>query len=439
MVSGDDNDALNRISSNASPTFMLEGDKPANPSSWRAVGPWRADYQLAVADRRTGSDQRTGPVSTLDLLPLRDRMNACGQVHVATGDGVTETRLEIVDMKAAADVREASGHNKRPDPRDAVVEAARAWRAERGATDTRWMDSNARDLAIAVDALAAPCARDTCPDCDQVAGHAGSCVWTEEDIAKAGAEADRIGRELGLDWAEPDSPPFKPAALDELAARGFKRINAPRTIMVGGLAMGNEQPNNRAVELGTREASPCQYPGCHGGGTAHIEECPNALRSGDAPMTFASDQALAEHIVADLGGAWNGSASERVSFDRDVENVRSMIAAFVDERRSEAAPPDYKLIAERLAAAPCMQEPRAADGQPCRPGAAVPTTCLWYDEDYDDATDPAPMPATCRRPATHYSCCYAMSPCANVCEEHACRCQQPRRESPKTADARLLR
>lgn len=37
---------------------MIEGDKPANPSSWRAVGPWRADYQLAVADRRaTGSDQ----------------------------------------------------------------------------------------------------------------------------------------------------------------------------------------------------------------------------------------------------------------------------------------------------------------------------------------------------------------------------------------------
>ncbi len=44
-----------------------------------------------------------------------------------------------------------------------------------------------------------------CGQCDQVAGHSGSCTWTAEDLAKVDAEAERIGRDLGLDWAEPSS------------------------------------------------------------------------------------------------------------------------------------------------------------------------------------------------------------------------------------------
>lgn len=51
--------------------------------------------------------------------------------------------------------------------------------------------------------------------------------------------------------------------------------------------------------------------------------------------------------------------------------------------------------------------------------------CCWYDEDYDDATDPAPMPKGCNEPATHWSCNYSIVPGLNVCKKHSCRCAQP--------------
>ena len=57
--------------------------------------------------------------------------------------------------------------------------------------------------------------------------------------------------------------------------------------------------------------------------------------------------------------------------------------------------------------------------------------CAWFDEDYDDARDPAPMPASCSEEATHYSCCFA-GPSPNVCWE-----QRPMSAEKMTAIERL--
>ncbi len=53
-----------------------------------------------------------------------------------------------------------------------------------------------------------------CPDCDQVAGHSGSCVWTEEEVAAIHAKAEEIGRDLGLDWATPTPSDPEPWEFD---------------------------------------------------------------------------------------------------------------------------------------------------------------------------------------------------------------------------------
>jgi hypothetical protein len=61
---------------------------------------------------------------------------------------------------------------------------------------------------------------------------------------------------------------------------------------------------------------------------------------------------------------------------------------------------------------------------PCTPGTKVATLCAWYDE--DTADDPSGCgPENCGDTATHWSCCYDLSPCINVCEKHRCRCKQP--------------
>jgi hypothetical protein len=57
-----------------------------------------------------------------------------------------------------------------------------------------------------------------------------------------------------------------------------------------------------------------------------------------------------------------------------------------------------------------------------KPAMAV---CAWYDEDEDAETDAMGKPRKCTRTATHYSCCYDLSPCVNVCSEHRCRCKGP--------------
>jgi len=53
----------------------------------------------------------------------------------------------------------------------------------------------------------------------------------------------------------------------------------------------------------------------------------------------------------------------------------------------------------------CSNDPQACPSR----GAAISKTCAWYDEDYRDS-DPGLMPDTCSEPATHYSCCYALTP-----------------------------
>lgn len=55
--------------------------------------------------------------------------------------------------------------------------------------------------------------------------------------------------------------------------------------------------------------------------------------------------------------------------------------------------------------------------------AIKPATCGWFDETYDDATDPHPMPESCSEPATHISCTPFM--CTPTCAKHKCRCAKP--------------
>lgn len=80
------------------------------------------------------------------------------------------------------------------------------------------------------------------------------------------------------------------------------------------------------------------------------------------------------------------------------------------------------------------REQRTAEALPCTPGVAVSKTCAWWDDDYDDTTSPGVMPESCSDPATHYSCCYSLTPCINVCAKHKCRCATPalrRTEAPE--------
>lgn len=77
----------------------------------------------------------------------------------------------------------------------------------------------------------------------------------------------------------------------------------------------------------------------------------------------------------------------------------------------EVAPGDQAVAAE----------PNASPA--CTPGRLAAKMCAWWDEEYDDS-NPYPMPATCSKPATHFSCCYGNAG-PNVCEEHKCRCKQP--------------
>ena len=105
-----------------------------------------------------------------------------------------------------------------------------------------------------------------------------------------------------------------------------------------------------------------------------------------------------------------------------------MLRSRVESGSGEAAFPTYEQIRDWLRAhaeeAVTFNHEAEAAPAPCTPGRAVDLRCAWYDEDYDDATATAPMPASCTKPATHWSCCYDLAPCINVCEEHRCRCKQ---------------
>ncbi len=93
-----------------------------------------------------------------------------------------------------------------------------------------------------------------------------------------------------------------------------------------------------------------------------------------------------------------------------------------------------------------MQERNARERMPsqaalasCTPGSAITGKCVWFDEQYDDCVDASPMPETCTDPATHYSCCFALTPCLNVCEKHKCRCKQPKAaRGPEVSDGRMI-
>jgi len=58
--------------------FAIEGDSHVRPTSWRAVGPWRADFRMAQSDARQGSE-----------TPSVVRNFRCGHC----GERVTEHRL----------------------------------------------------------------------------------------------------------------------------------------------------------------------------------------------------------------------------------------------------------------------------------------------------------------------------------------------------------
>jgi hypothetical protein len=57
-------------------TLTIEGDKGTNPSSWRAVGPWRADYLLAKADTGIPNPECILHKRKLEELQVRYDANA---------------------------------------------------------------------------------------------------------------------------------------------------------------------------------------------------------------------------------------------------------------------------------------------------------------------------------------------------------------------------
>lgn len=135
----------------------------------------------------------------------------------------------------------------------------------------------------------------------------------------------------------------------------------------------------------------------------------------------------------------SGYMREAMSFHIPIEVIRKLLAAQDAKAVPQLLVP---LSPEELAKVPSLtpeaiqaalqagkearqraeDELRGIVRPECSPGK-VPRTCSWYDTDYDDATDPAPMPKSCHQPATHYSCCYDLTPCKNVCQEHSCRCE----------------
>jgi hypothetical protein len=55
--------------------------------------------------------------------------------------------------------------------------------------------------------------------------------------------------------------------------------------------------------------------------------------------------------------------------------------------------------------------------------AKTPVRCQWYDDTYDDATSPGPMPETCDADAKWISC--VPNTITLTCDAHKCRCARP--------------
>ena len=55
--------------------------------------------------------------------------------------------------------------------------------------------------------------------------------------------------------------------------------------------------------------------------------------------------------------------------------------------------------------------------------AKTPVRCQWYDDTYDDATSPGPMPETCDADAKWISC--VPNIITLTCDAHKCRCARP--------------
>ncbi len=175
-----------------------------------ADGGGRIDRQLSRVDdalagvraavRDTFADQpRTGPVSSIDLLALRDRMKAHGQLQVATSDGITETKLYRGPVPRSADAIPVVSISVALYCRMLhAVECALDWGRDR--EDATWF----RPLTDVYDAL--PEAPDDQPR--RVVNNLGEALVKFGDSMIAEATANKLRRERATPVDVPMGPPM---------------------------------------------------------------------------------------------------------------------------------------------------------------------------------------------------------------------------------------